>query len=285
MSHAPPDPGKRCISRLRCPHVRIQIAEPIDFRGAQETHVHAALLQETHHVEHLPALRGTAEIRRIAHRVKNFGEGVSRMIPFSKRPIACGACVRLRHKECQHRQPHSDEHQLTIADFARRRRHHDFAGRVTARCDLRLALRRGHKSLSHSDRHRPKRNVEIANRGVTCFPALTSRETLAAAFQKMPSSPSAQSSELKHSTWRRISSSRAFSSSARLDPNSSCFTSAPQSADRQQAPSRPISFRLRVDPAAPRDCKFRDAGIRPRKSSRRNKTIPRARDGPTSRGR
>src|ERR1700687_2655693 len=53
----------------------VQITESVDFGGTQETHVHTALLQQAHHVEHLSTLRGSAEIRRIAHRVEEFFGG------------------------------------------------------------------------------------------------------------------------------------------------------------------------------------------------------------------
>ena len=51
----------------------IQIAEAIYFSGAEKTELHAALLQERHHVEHLAALSCAANIRGIGHGIEQFG--------------------------------------------------------------------------------------------------------------------------------------------------------------------------------------------------------------------
>jgi hypothetical protein len=53
----------------------------------------------------------------------------------------------LGDQKCQHRQPHANEHEFAIGDFARRCGYHDFAGGVAARCYLAFAICRGHRFL------------------------------------------------------------------------------------------------------------------------------------------
>src|SRR5579862_4332987 len=94
MSHAPPDPGNRCISRLRCPHVLFRLPnrstsaaprKPISTRPCCNRPITSSICP------HCVAARrfgGSPIVYRSSL------EGLSRMIPFSKRPIARGACVR-----------------------------------------------------------------------------------------------------------------------------------------------------------------------------------------------
>src|SRR5580704_5309504 len=85
----------------------VQIAEAIHFRGTQKTHVDAALLQQAHHIEHLATLRRRAEVGRIAHSVEKFFGGSLADDPVFEETDSTRRMRSPRHKECQHRQPHS----------------------------------------------------------------------------------------------------------------------------------------------------------------------------------
>ena len=110
----------------------IQISKAIDFRGAEKTNVHAALLEQRHNVEHLAGLRGATQIRRIAHRIQQL-----RRRCFSDQSIfvksdSIGRVGLLGDEKCEDRQSHADEHQLTVCDFAGGCRDHQLTVGVAA---------------------------------------------------------------------------------------------------------------------------------------------------------
>src|SRR6266851_4617967 len=49
---------------------RVEISEPIYFRCSEEANIHAALLGQRHHGNHVAAKRGLEQVGRITHGVK-----------------------------------------------------------------------------------------------------------------------------------------------------------------------------------------------------------------------
>ena len=114
----------------------VEIAEAIYFGCAEKADVHAALLQQTHHVEHGAALRCGAKIRWIAHSVEKLGGG-----SFAENAIFkqadCARSVRAAgYEKGKHRQAHANENQFTVADFARGGGYHEFAECVATRGEI-----------------------------------------------------------------------------------------------------------------------------------------------------
>src|SRR5271156_6787791 len=110
----------------------VEIAEAIYFGGAEKAYVHATLLQRAHHVEHSAALRGAAQIGRIAHGVEKFGGGSFAENAIFKKADGAGGMRAARDQEREHRQAHADENEFAIADFASGGGYHQFAKGVAA---------------------------------------------------------------------------------------------------------------------------------------------------------
>ncbi len=89
--------GAREPHRLSVPAAPrcVEIAKAVDLRRAQKADVHAALLQQSHHRNHIPAIRSLKQIRRISHGVQKSRGRLFADDPVLKSPVARGACVRL----------------------------------------------------------------------------------------------------------------------------------------------------------------------------------------------
>src|SRR5437667_10171521 len=51
----------------------VEIAEAVHFGGAEESEINASGLQQSHDAEHIQALGGAEDVRRIGHGVNQFG--------------------------------------------------------------------------------------------------------------------------------------------------------------------------------------------------------------------
>src|SRR5277367_489314 len=114
----------------------VEIAETIHFGGAEKADVHAALLQQAHHVEHRAALRGTAQIRRIAHGVEQFGGRSFAEHAIFKKAHRTRRVRAARDEEGEHRQAHADEYEFAISDFTRGSGYHQFTEGVATRREI-----------------------------------------------------------------------------------------------------------------------------------------------------
>ncbi len=125
----------------------VQIAEAVHFRRAEKSDIHAALLQQRHHIEHLTALRGVKKIGRIAHGVKKFKRRCFADDAIFEKSHSARSVRTPGNQESQHRQTHSHEYQFPVADFPGRRRNHQFAKGVTAARNFRFRPSRHDKSM------------------------------------------------------------------------------------------------------------------------------------------
>ncbi len=115
MSHAPPEPGRRCDSLFAAPPGGIQVAEAVHFRGAEKSHMHASLLQQSHHVEHLAALRGPSKIRWIAHRVEELWRRRLSDDSVLEEPDGARRVRAARDQKREHRKPHAYKDEFSVA--------------------------------------------------------------------------------------------------------------------------------------------------------------------------
>jgi hypothetical protein len=111
----------------------IEIAEAIDFRCAEKTYVNASLLQQTHHIEHLAALGGAANICGIAHGVKKLGRRRLANDSIFKKSNGTRRMRASRNQEREHRKAHAYEDDFPIENFTRSGSDHKFAEGVGPR--------------------------------------------------------------------------------------------------------------------------------------------------------
>ena len=117
---------------------RTQIAEAIDFRSTEKTHVHAALLQQTHDVEHRAALGRFVNIRGIAHGVEKFGGRRLANDAIFEKSDGPRRVRAARDEEGEHGKAHAYKNNFAVANFPRGGGNHQFAEGVGARGAIRF---------------------------------------------------------------------------------------------------------------------------------------------------
>src|SRR5277367_4335005 len=238
----------------------VEIAETIHFGGAEKADVHAALLQQAHHVEHRAALRGTAQIRRIAHGVEQFGGRSFAEHAIFKKAHRTRRVRAARDEEGEHRQAHADEYEFAISDFTRGSGYHQFTEGVATRREIGFGASHYDCALSFFRMSQAQReycainflrmaaqppetvcgalwNLHWCGRAERAAenrqPVSQSRRLcrhqcpwkLGLRFSKNAFRPSRQSCDSKQCRCRRISSSSAASRSLRCSLLMRCFTS------------------------------------------------------------
>jgi hypothetical protein len=112
---------------------RVQVAETVNFGGAEKSQMHASGLQQAHDAEHVQTLRSTENIWRIGHGVDEFGRWRGADHTVFKQADRLRSMGAFCHDESDERKAHADEHNFSVADFAGGGGDHQLAGGVSQR--------------------------------------------------------------------------------------------------------------------------------------------------------
>ena len=95
----------------------VDVSESIDFRSANETCIHPASLQKSHHLDQSAAPGRFFLIRRIGHGIEHL---LCRLVPDDsafEKPNGVWCMGQFGNTKSSYRQPHSDKYHFMIPDF------------------------------------------------------------------------------------------------------------------------------------------------------------------------
>ena len=131
ISAPPPLPGSFTCGCARSPMYEV-LRLPKRSTSAPPTkpRLRESLRQQAHQRASAVAHSAPGDIGRVAHRQQQFCAGWSRTSPFSKRPMASGAWVRLARAKASSGRRMPDEDDLAVANLARGADDHQLLRRV-----------------------------------------------------------------------------------------------------------------------------------------------------------